>query len=399
MLEHLGRPQDSLPPVIHVAGTNGKGSVVAFLRAIAEAAGYKVHAYTSPHLVKFHERIRIAGNLITDRQLTELVDACEEANVGNPITFFEFTTAVAFMAFSRNPADLTLLETGLGGRLDATNVVNNPALTVLTPISIDHVNFLGKSVFSIASEKAAIMKPGTPALTTLQDAEAMRVIEEQAAEKGVTVYREGKNWRAKRERGRMVYQKRAGFRDLPMPRLLGDHQIQNAGIAVACFDLLPQFHISDAAIASGLAAVDWPARLQRLTRGPLLQKLAPGWELWLDGGHNGLAGRTLAAQAERWRDQSLFLVFGIMNTKEPESFLAPLAPHVQELFAVNIEGAENALSNEEVAAAAKSVGIEAMASSGLDTALASITRRQDRPGRVLICGSLYLAASVLAKNQ
>lgn len=399
LLEGLGRPQDKLPPVIHVAGTNGKGSTVAFLRAIAEAAGFRVHVYSSPHLVDFSERIRVAGVQISDQALTAVIDECEEANFGNPITFFEFTTAAALLAFSKTPADITLLETGLGGRLDATNVVAKPALSVITPIGIDHIEFLGHSIEAIASEKAGIIKQGVPVLSAIQDKRALKIIEDKAAELDSKLYLEGRHWKMSRERARMVYKTGSGMRDLPVPRLLGDHQIQNAGLAIASFDALGSFPTPDAAISSGLLAAEWPARLQRLTHGPLLQNLAPGWELWLDGGHNAMAGEALANQAARWSDQSLHVIFGMLKNKDAQAFLMPLLPHIKELYGVAIEEEENAFSAEEAAGVAKSIGIQSIVSSGIETALARISRQQDKPGRILICGSLRLAGKVLEKNR
>lgn len=399
LLEGLGRPQDNLPPVIHVAGTNGKGSTVALLRAIAEAAGFRVHAYTSPHLVDFNERIRVAGTQISDQALNAAIDECEEANFGNPITFFEFTTAVALHAFSKTPADLTLLEVGLGGRLDATNVVAKPALSVITPIGIDHVEYLGHSLESIAAEKAGIIKQDVPVITAIQDKRVMKVIEDKAAALNSKLFQEGKHWKMARERARMVFKTGSGMRDLPMPRLLGDHQIQNAGIAIASFDAIGTFPTPDAAISSGMLAAEWPARLQRLTHGPLIQNLAPGWELWLDGGHNAMAGEALAAQAQRWSDQSLHVVFGMLNNKDAQAFLMPLVPHIKELYGVALKGEENALSAEEATSLAKSVGIPSIVSSGIETALARIPRQQAKPGRILICGSLRLAGQVLNKNR
>ena len=395
LLDDLDRPQDKLPPVIHVAGTNGKGSVVAYLRAITEAAGYLVHAYTSPHLLTFNERIRLGGNLITDAQLTALIDECEQINGGADITFFEFTTAVAFLAFSRMPADLVLLETGLGGRLDATNVIKNPALTILTPIAIDHVGFLGDNLEGIAREKAAIMKPGTATVSARQAPVVREVIEDRAEELGVNLYLEGKQWRAERERARMTFRTSRGMRDNPVPRLLGNHQIQNAGIAIASLDVLPEFKIADLAITQGLSGVEWPARLQRLSRGPLTQRIKPGWEIWLDGGHNPLAGRALASVAERWSDQPLYAVVGMLNSKDPKGFLEPLAPYLDGLYCIPVEGEENSLEPEALEAIAKDLEIDAKTVGNPELAIARAMRQADKPGRVLICGSLYLAGKIL----
>ncbi len=325
LLAALGNPQDRLPPVVHVAGTNGKGSTVATLRACLEAGGWRVHAYISPHLVRFHERIRLAGELIEEEALLALLEECERANRGEPITYFEITTAAAFLAFSRTPADIVLLETGLGGRLDATNVVRRPAATAITPISLDHQAFLGDTIAAIAGEKAGILKSGAPAIIGPQMPEAAAVFAAHAAAVGAPLLRFGQEWRCTATGDGMRYEGPGWRYDLPLPSLPGAHQIINAGTAIACLEQLTGFQIAGEAIARGLRRIDWPARLQRLTHGPLVEMLPEGSELWLDGGHNPGAGAALAAMAAGWHDRPLDLVVGMLNTKDAAGFLAPLA--------------------------------------------------------------------------
>ena len=395
LLERLDYPERKLPPVVHVAGTNGKGSVIAFLRGFAEAADFKVHVYTSPHLIRFNERIRIAGNLITDNRLLELLEECEAAAGDDPITFFEITTAIAYLAFSRTSADLALIETGLGGRLDATNVLDAPAVTALTPISLDHQGYLGNELSGIAGEKAAIMRPGVPCIVARQPDEAMPVIKGKADEIGAKLLVSGQDWSVERDRARMAVRTPGKHRDLPVPVLAGGHQIENAAQAIACLDSLSGFPVSDAAITKGLAGADWPGRLQRLTKGPLLDELPPGWEIWVDGGHNGAAGLALARQAARWKDRPLALMVGMLKSKDPRAFLEPLAPHAQLALTLRIPGEDGAWSAEDLAMQATAAGMTALESGGLHQAAQEIPSRLDRPGRILICGSLYLAGEVL----
>jgi dihydrofolate synthase/folylpolyglutamate synthase len=396
LLIELGRPQDRLPPVIHVAGTNGKGSTVATLRACLEAAGYRVHAYTSPHLVHFNERIRLAGKLIDDAFLASLLGDCERANAGGEITFFEVLTAAAFMAFSRVPADFTLLEVGLGGRLDTTNVVQHPAVTAITPVSLDHQAFLGPTVAAIAGEKAGILKPGVPAVIGPQTDDGEAVIEARAAEIGAPLFRWRREWHCEPEGHGMRYEGQHWRLDLPLPSLPGAHQIANAGTAIACLECLPGAVVTPAALAEGLRRIEWPARLQRLVRGPLVD-MTPGWELWLDGGHNPSAGEVLAAAAAYWRARPLHLVVGMLNTKDSAGFLAPLAPFAQSLRAVTIPGEENPLPAAAIAEAARSVGIAAHEAASIEAALRAIAG-EAKNGRVLICGSLHFAGVVLREN-
>jgi len=387
-----------LPPVIHVAGTNGKGSTVATLRACLEAAGYRAHVYTSPHLVRFAERIRIAGTLIEDDHLSACLEECERANAGEPITLFEITTAAAYLAFSRTPADATLLEVGLGGRVDATNVIKRPVGTVITPISFDHQRFLGDTLASIAFEKAGILKPGVRGVMGPQPPEAADVIEVRATEVGSPLYWHGKDWRAEPTASGMRYEGKRWRLDLPASALPGRHQFDNAGAAIACLEgLETTLPIDAAAIARGLRATEWPARLQRLTRGPLAAMLPPGIELWLDGGHNQAGGEVLAQHAATWRDRPLHLVFGMLTTHDAREFLKPLVRHAADIGTVAIPGEANSRTAEDAAAAARSVGLVAETYPSVSAAVASAVAKPS-PSRILICGSLYLAGTVLAEN-
>jgi dihydrofolate synthase/folylpolyglutamate synthase len=399
-LAALGHPERSLPPVIHVAGTNGKGSVVAFLAAIAKAAGLKAHAYISPHLVRFHERIALAGAPIGEDELLAVLEECEAANGGAPITFFEITTAAAFLAFARAPADLAILEVGLGGRFDATNVVARPALTAITPVSIDHIGFLGDTLARIAFEKAGILKPGVRAIVGRQEPAAMAVLEARARELGAPLTVCDRDYRALPIANGFAFRDAAGAIALPRPALAGPHQIDNAAIAVACARALAHPPLGAEAIAAGIASAVWPGRLQRLSAGRLAARLPPGHELWLDGGHNPAAARALVLVLAAWCDAPVRLVFGMMNTRDPREFLAPLAPFVAGLEAVAVPGEVNALPAETLAAAARELGIAAEPAPSLAAALDAAAAQADgeRHGRVLVCGSLYLVGHALAEN-
>jgi dihydrofolate synthase/folylpolyglutamate synthase len=393
LLDALGNPQDHLPPVIHIAGTNGKGSTQAMIRAGLEGAGKRVHAYTSPHLARFHERIRLAGELITEEHLTEVLDECYAVNGGEPITYFEITTCAALLAFSRVEADYTLLEVGLGGRLDATNVVARPAMTVITPVSIDHTQYLGDTIEKIAGEKAGIIKRGVPCVVGPQLDPAMEVIERQAGRLGAPVIAQGQHWHVWEERGRLVFQDESGLLDLPLPALPGAHQIDNAGAALA---VLRALGFDDRAAEAAMTDVRWPARMQRLRAGPLVAAAGTA-ELWLDGGHNASAGEALGRYLGGLSDRPLYLICGMLNTKDVRGYLRPLAPHVTRLCAVSIPGESATLSAAETAAAARDVGMSAEEAASVSAALARIVA--EAPGaRVLICGSLYLAGEVLREN-
>lgn len=401
LLERLGNPEARLPPVVHVAGTNAKGSLIAYMRSMLEAAGYTTHVYTSPHLVRFNERIRLAGSLIEDDHLSAVLEECERVNAGDPITYFEITTAAAFLAFSKIPADVVLLETGLGGRLDATNVIDKPALTVITPVSMDHQQFLGDTLLKIMIEKVGIVKSGIPCLSSKQARKVKRKFRTLVENAGAPLSIEGQDWQVRKSRGGMVFESsRNGekiSREFPGPALTGLHQISNAGLAIAALDRLDDFHVPDSAIALGLRSVDWPARLQRLKSGPLVELLPKGWELWLDGGHNAAAAKTIASHARGWRDKPLHLIFGMLNSKNPGDFLAHLEGRLGQFRGVSIPGEENSLSAQEVTATALDWRMEAAFSMSVTAALTDIIKL-GKPARVLIAGSLYLAGSVLKEN-
>ncbi len=398
LLAALDHPERNLPPVVHIAGTNGKGSVIAFLRAMLEAAGYRVHAYISPHLVRFNERIRLAGEIIGDDALIAVLEEAEARNGGAPITYFEITSAAAFLAFAHTKADVLLLETGLGGRLDATNIIARPLLTAITPVTQDHQEFLGHELAAIAGEKAGILKPGVAAVLAAQGPEADGAIAARAHAVGADLYRQGADWTATQGGAGFRYESPTRTLDLPPPSLAGPHQIDNAGLAIACLDCMDGFGVSGDAIQSGLTAAEWPGRLQHLTHGPLPAALPDGWELWLDGGHNSGAGAALALQAEAWRGRPLHLIFGIMGNKDAEGFLAPMASHVANLIAVPVPGQAASRPAAEAAAAARGVGIAAAAADDAASALARLCGSASAPARVLICGSLYLAGDVLSDN-
>ncbi len=394
LLEALDNPQDKLPPVIHIAGTNGKGSTQAMIRAGLEGAELSAHAYTSPHLARFHERIRLAGELISEPDLTAVLDECYAANGGENITYFEITTCAALLAFARAKADYTLLEVGLGGRLDATNVIEKPAVTVITPISIDHEQFLGNTLAKIAAEKAGIIKRGVPCIVGPQPDEAMEVIEQTAARLGAPLVAYGQHWHVSEENGRLVYQDETGLRDLPLPNLLGAHQIQNAGAALA---VLRHLSLGDASYEAAVTKAEWPARMQRLKTGPLVRAAGQA-ELWLDGGHNAAAGIALAEVLSNLPKRPTHMICGMLNTKDVTGYLAPLAKQAQSLTAVSIPGEAATLSAEETAAAAGKVDLFASTANSVAEALDSIVAK-DPQARILICGSLYLAGNILRENS
>ncbi|CUH85320.1 bifunctional folylpolyglutamate synthase/dihydrofolate synthase [Thalassovita mediterranea] len=393
LLAALDNPQDKMPPVIHIAGTNGKGSTQAMIRAGLEAAGDQVHAYTSPHLARFHERIRLAGDLISEDHLTDILDECYAKNNGENITYFEITTCAGLLAFARTPADYTLLEVGLGGRLDATNVIDQPALTIITPISIDHEQFLGDTLTKIAGEKAGIIKRGVPCIVGPQPEEAMDVIEATAARLGAPLIAYGQHWHVWEERGRLIYQDEQGLLDLPLPNLPGAHQIQNAGAAIAALRHLKK---GDVAAEAAVSDAFWPARMQRLATGPLIDA-APDAELWLDGGHNPAAGQAIGDHLATLAKRPTHLICGMLNTKDISGYLNPMVPHVASLTAVSIPGEPNTLPAEETARMARDAGMQAQEAADVQSALEQIIASEPN-ARVLICGSLYLAGAILREN-
>lgn len=391
LLARLGHPERDLPPVIHIAGTNGKGSTLAMIRAGLEGAGHRVHAYTSPHLARFHERIYLAGQTISESALTELLDECERANSGETITYFEITTAAAMLAMARAPAEYTLLEVGLGGLYDATNVIDRPRLTVITPVSVDHQQYLGETLAEIAVAKAGIIKRGVPCVVGPQPEPAMAVIEERAARLGAPLLAQGQHWHVARERGRLIFQDEGGLLDLPPPNLRGPHQIDNAGAALAALRVLGQ---DEAACEAAVARAVWSARMQRLRAGRLADLAAPA-ELWLDGGHNAAAGQALADTLAGLPPRPTHLICGMLNTKDVTGYLRPLAAVADGLTALNIPGETATLAADETAAAAASVGLPAATAPDLWSA---IDRASAAAPRILICGSLYLAGHVLREN-
>jgi dihydrofolate synthase/folylpolyglutamate synthase len=406
LLAALDHPERKLPPVIHVAGTNGKGSTIAFMRAILEAAGKRVHVYSSPHLVRFNERYRLGvageGVLVSDSELSATLEECERANAGAPITVFEITTAVGLMLFARHPADVLLMEVGLGGRLDATNVVDRPLATVITRVAIDHTDFLGDTLEKIATEKAGILKRETPAIVAAQARDVLAVIVRQAAKLNAPLKIAGEDWTATEERGRLVYQDEAGLLDLPAPKLYGRHQFENAGLAIAALRAVKPFKISPAAFEAGMVKADWPARLQRLAAGRLVDLAPAGSELWLDGGHNPDGGRAIAAalaDLEERVSRPLVLIVGMLANKDCAGFLSNFTGLARRMIAVPVPGAEKGLTAEAVADAARAIGLPATSRDNLDEALEAARKLDlDPPPRILITGSLYLAGEVLREN-
>jgi dihydrofolate synthase/folylpolyglutamate synthase len=406
ILGALGHPEQQLPPAIHVAGTNGKGSTIAFMRAIMEAAGLRVHVYTSPHLVRFNERFRLGGagegRLASDEELSSALNECERVNGGAAITVFEVTTAAGLLLFARNPADVLLLEVGMGGRLDATNVVDRPLASVITPVSLDHAEHLGDTLGKIAAEKAGILKAGVPAIVAAQPREALLSIERQAARVKAPIRIAGEDWIATEERGRLVYQDDAGLLDLPAPKLYGRHQFENAGVAIAALRAVGELKLTPEAFETGIAKADWPARMQRLAQGRLAALTPPGSELWLDGGHNPDGGRAIAnalADLEERVSRPLVLVVGMLATKDCESFLKNFAGLARRTVGVPIPNQDKSFSGDTIADVARSVGIPAQSSENIEAALAAIGRFElEPPPRILITGSLYLAGAVLNAN-
>jgi dihydrofolate synthase/folylpolyglutamate synthase len=406
LLDRLDRPQDRLPPVIHVAGTNGKGSTVAFLRAMLEAAGRSVHVYISPHLVRFNERIRLGhpsgGRLVDDATLIAAIGEVRRANGDEPITFFEITTAVAFHLYASHPADFCLLEVGLGGRFDATNVVAKPRAAAISAVSHDHADFLGEDLAGIAGEKAGILKRGRPGIVGPQDPHALAMIELEAKAVGATLFKHGTDYMSFAERGRLVYQDEDGLLDLPLPRLPGGHQIDNAGLAIACLRSAG-IPVPAKAIEAGLATVDWPARMQRLRTGPLVEAAPSGSDIWLDGGHNPAAGAAIAtafAEIEDRDSRPLVLIAGMLTTKDPAGFFRPFAGLARHVMAVPVPGSHSGFDPETLAKIAMDVDVPARAYPDVRAAFDSLREAyRDGPApRILICGSLYLAGAVLAEN-
>jgi dihydrofolate synthase/folylpolyglutamate synthase len=405
LLDRLDHPETKIPPVIHVAGTNGKGSTVAFMRAVLEAAGRSVHVYTSPHLVRFNERFRIGaaggGALVSDEALAQALEECERANAGEPITVFEIETAAAFLLFSRHLADVTLLEVGLGGRLDATNVIEAPLACAITPVSMDHLEFLGDSIQRIAAETAAILKRNVPAAIAPQNAAALAVIEQEARRVRAPLRIAGEHWSVHGEHGRLVYQDDDGLLDLPLPKLGGRHQVDNAGLAIATLRAAG-FTVPLAAFEAGIAKAEWPARMQRLTQGKLKALIPPDSELWLDGGHNADGGRAVAAalgDIEERVPRPLVLIVGMLATKDNAGFLRNFAGLSRHVIVVPVPRQDKSVPAETLVDIARGVGLPAESRNSVEAALAAVARLELMPApRILITGSLYLAGEVLALN-
>lgn len=404
LLAALGHPERGLPPVLHVAGTNGKGSVCAFSRAMLEAEGLRVHVYTSPHLVRFHERIRIGGKIVDEDELVATLEECERVNAGAPITFFEITTAAALLAFSRHRADALVLEVGLGGKYDATNVIEAPRAVAIAPVGLDHQEFLGSSLADIAAEKAGIIKPGVPVVAGAQEDVPRDVIARRAEALNAPLLLYGRDFFADQEHGRMVYQDAKGLLDLPLPRLVGRHQIDNAALAIA---LLHQAGWGkESAVEKGLRSVEWAARLQRMSRGPLVDLAPAGAEIWLDGGHNPHGAAAIAramADLEERSEKPLYLICGMLKTKDATGFFAAFQGLARHVATVSIPGETASRGSGELYDAAKASGLDASPADGLDDAMMQVSawsraRPFEGSPRILICGSLHLAGRVLAEN-
>jgi len=406
LLARLGHPERRLPPVIHVAGTNGKGSTIAYLRAILEASGLRVHVYTSPFLVRINECYRLGRNgggaLVGDDELRAVLEHCEQANNGEPITIFEIETAAAFCLFAQHPADVVLLEVGLGGRLDATNVIDAPLATIIAPVSMDHTEFLGSSLAAIAGEKAAIIKRNVPVVCAEQAPEAMAVIEAQANRMRAPLHAAGQQWHVGVERGRLVYQDDRGLMDLAAPKLFGRHQFDNAGLAIATLRALDAFKVGMPAFEAGIVNAEWPARMQRLVAGALVDQGPEGCEIWLDGGHNAEGGRVAAAalgDLEERVSRPLVVIAGMIANKDSRAFLANFAGLTRHIMAVQIPGRDNAMPPDRLADAARALGMRVENAASVEAALQALSRlAYEVPPRILITGSLYLAGHVLAAN-
>ena len=406
ILDRLGHPETKIPPVIHVAGTNGKGSTVAFLRAVLEAAGLRVHVYTSPHLVRFNERFRLGkiggGVLAADEQLRAALDHCERVNNGEPITIFEIETAAAFCLFAEHPADVTLLEVGLGGRLDATNVIDTPLASVITPIGMDHIEFLGDTLEKIAAEKAGIIRKGVPVICAEQAPAAESVIEQVARRARAPLHAANQQWHVAVERGRLVYSDERGLLDLSAPRLFGRHQFDNAGLAIATLRAIDSLKIEPGAFEQGVARAEWPARMQRLTSGRLVDAAPKDAEVWLDGGHNPDGGRIVAAalgDLEERVPRPLVVIAGMMGNKDADGFLANFAGQTRHIIAVKIPEQDNGMAPDVLADAARRLGMRVETASSVEAALGAIAKlAYEIPPRILITGSLYLAGHVLSEN-
>ncbi len=400
LLKRLGDPHKSIPPVVHFAGTNGKGSTIAFAKAMLEAAGYRVHTYTSPHLLNFNERINLAGKDISDDMLTQFAEECRIAADEMRITFYEGTTAMAFLAFSKVEADIVLLETGMGGRLDATNILERPLATVLTPISLDHTEYLGPDVQTIAREKIEIMRPGVLCISSLQFDEVHDIIEGHAVKLGAPLLSYGFDWVADKTADGMAYKNvRGDLDDLPAPALFGDHQIINASTAIAIMQNLKGFEVTERDIAEGLQKIKWPARMQQLKSGKLMDRLPDGWEIWLDGAHNNAGAHIVSCILDGWTDRSTYMICGFTKGRNVEEFFRYFKDKVDFVGTVLVQTEPSAQKAEDIAKAAQKTGLEAKPFENLEESLGYIAKLSDKPARIILCGSLYLASDALIANR
>lgn len=399
-LSRLGNPERKIPPVIHIAGTNGKGSTLSFIRYIIQAAGYKVHAYTSPHLVNFNERIVVAGSYIDDNELYNLLEECRIAVGDQPITLFEATTIAAFLAFSRHKADITLVEVGMGGRLDATNVIDSPLLTIITAIALDHTEFLGPTVEIIASEKAGIIKPNIPCVIAPQEKSIMHTLEHLAANKRSPLYRGGFEWDCKKKNNEMVFQSAIQSIELPLPSLKGDHQIINAGNAIAACSILSgkyEFDIGKEDIALGLQNTYWPARLELVKDGDLISLLPKDWQLFLDGAHNNDGARVLSQWVRDNFAEGVYVIFGVTRNRNVAEFLEYLKPYIKLLCAVCVKSEPKATNTNLIREGANNIGINAIECESIRDAISNhiLKASIQNVKTILICGSLFLARDLL----
>lgn len=397
VLARIGNPQNNLPPIIHVAGTNGKGSTVAFLKAILEAQNYKVHTYTSPHLVNFNERIVLNGNYISDDYLLQIIEEARLASADTPVTFFEGTTIAAFIAFAKNPSDVIILETGLGGRLDATNIIEHPELTIITPISLDHTEYLGPTITTIAREKAGIMKKNTPCVVSLQTSDAYLVLEEKAEELDIPLYALGYDWNVIKSEDKFTIES-LDFPDisLPYPLLKGDHQIINASCAIVAAKKLRNLKVSDEAIKKGIQNAKWPARLQRIDQDKTTKFFSKNFELWLDGAHNESGAHVLAnAVSDMWQNKKIYIICGITKGRDINSILKHFTNITDSVFGVGIKTEPSAYQGEEIAKAAKDIGFNAQGFKDIESCFDAIKTLPDEPAIILSLGSLYLASDIL----
>ncbi|WP_254229975.1 bifunctional folylpolyglutamate synthase/dihydrofolate synthase [Wolbachia pipientis] len=403
-LNRLGNPEKKIPPIIHIAGTNGKGSTLSFLRYIMQAAGYKVHTYTSPHLVNFNERIVIAGNDIDDSELHNSLEECRIAVAEQPITLFEAATTAAFLAFSRHKADITLVEVGLGGRLDATNVIDNPILTIITSIALDHTEYLGPTVEIIAGEKAGIMKPNVPCVIAPQEKSIMNTLEHHAINKKSPLYRGGLEWNCEKQNNRMVFQSAIQSIEFSLPSLKGEHQIINAGNAIAACSILSGkygFNIGEEDIASGLQSTYWPARLESIKEGNLISLLPKDWQLFLDGAHNNDGARVLAKWVRDNFAEGIYMIFGVTRNRNVAGFLEHLKPYIKLLCAICVKSEPKATSTDLIREGAHNIGINAIECESIRDAISNhiLKASIQNVKTILICGSLFLARDLSMENN